>query len=113
MPAISSRLDSARLPAVPGPPPKILELLEVRVVSELATAFATLPLLRHAPRGDGHPVLVFPGLLASDASTRLMRAYLTERGHDVHGWGLGRNLGLVSDLETRMRDRVQDLHARS
>jgi pimeloyl-ACP methyl ester carboxylesterase len=112
MPAISSRLDSARLPAVPGPPPKILELLEVRVVSELATAFATLPLLQQAPRGDGHPVLVFPGLIASDASTRLMRAYLTERGYDVYGWGLGRNVGLVPGLETKMRERVQEVHAR-
>src|SRR3982751_3257805 len=113
MAATPPTLDSARRPAIPGPPPKILELLEVRVVSELATAFATLPLLQQAPRGDGHPVLVFPGLIASDASTRLMRAYLTDRGYEVHGWGLGRNVGLVPDLETKMRARVQDLHARS
>jgi len=109
----STALDGAGLPAIPGPPSKILELLEVRVVSELATAFATLPLLHQAPRGDGHPVLVFPGLIASDASTRLMRAYLTERGYDVHGWRLGRNIGLVPHLEARMRERVHELHARS
>jgi pimeloyl-ACP methyl ester carboxylesterase len=107
------RLDPAGLPAIPGPPPKILELLELRVVSELATAFATLPLLQQAPRGDGHPVLVFPGLIATDASTKLLRAYLTERGYDAHGWGLGRNVGLVPDLESKMRARVEDLHARS
>jgi hypothetical protein len=58
---------------------------------------ATLPLaagwLLSAPRGDGHGVLVLPGLLASDMSTALMRQYLRWLGYDVHGWNLGRNVG--------------------
>ena len=45
------------------------------------------------PRGDGHPVLVLPGLLADDVSTRTLRAVLRRLGYDVHGWGLGRNIG--------------------
>jgi pimeloyl-ACP methyl ester carboxylesterase len=58
---------------------------------------ASLPLaagwLASAPRGDGHGVLVLPGLLASDMSTALMRRYLSWLGYDVHGWQLGRNVG--------------------
>ena len=55
---------------------------------------AAAPMLRaRAPRGDGHPVLVLPGLLAGDASTIVMRRYLRRLGYEVHGWGLGRNIG--------------------
>jgi len=58
---------------------------------------AFLPLaagwLAAAPRGDGHDVLVLPGLLASDSSTALMRRYLGWLGYNVHGWQLGRNIG--------------------
>jgi pimeloyl-ACP methyl ester carboxylesterase len=102
-----------RLPDIPGSPSKLLELLEVRVIAEVATTLAALPLLRLAPRGDGHPVLVLPGLAGSDASTQLLRAFLADRGYDVHGWRLGRNRGLVAALETRMVERVRELHARA
>jgi pimeloyl-ACP methyl ester carboxylesterase len=58
---------------------------------------AALPLaaawLASAPRGDGHGVLVLPGLLASDASTTVLRRYAGWLGYDVHGWQLGRNVG--------------------
>jgi pimeloyl-ACP methyl ester carboxylesterase len=62
-----------------------------------AVEFATLPLARPwlalAPRGDGHGVLVLPGLMADDASTRPLRAYLRRLGYYTRGWRLGRNLG--------------------
>lgn len=50
--------------------------LDGRAPFELAAAFAALPLLAAAPRGDGHPVPVFPGLAASDFSTRPLRRWL-------------------------------------
>lgn len=39
----------------------------------------------HGPRGDGHVVLVLPGLHASDLSTRPLRYYLRTLGYDVRG----------------------------
>jgi len=54
-----------------------------------------LPLLSLAPKGDGHPVLVLPGLVASDTSTRPLRSFLKSRGYAVSGWRQGRNLGLA------------------
>lgn len=58
---------------------------------------ATLPLaslwLAIAPRGDGHGVLVLPGLLAADGSTLALRRFVHWLGYDVHGWELGRNRG--------------------
>ena len=108
--ATAPRLER-QLPDIPGPPSKLLELLELRVLPELATTLASLPLLQLAPRGDRHPVLVLPGLVATDGSTHLLRAFLADRGYAVQGWGLGRNVGLVPGLEAKMMERLRSLHA--
>jgi pimeloyl-ACP methyl ester carboxylesterase len=95
------------------PPSRLLQLLELRAVGVFGSALALWPLLRRAPRGDGHPVLVLPGLLAGDATTQPLRAFLADRGYAVHGWGLGRNLGLKPGLEERMKARLRALHRES
>jgi pimeloyl-ACP methyl ester carboxylesterase len=77
-----------------SPPSKALLMLEGRAVQEFGAFLAGLPLLRLAPRGDGRPVLVLPGLIASDVSTRPLRSFLSRHGYSVSGWGQGRNYGL-------------------
>ena len=67
------------------------------------------PLLERAPRGDGHPVLVLPGLGASDLSTRILRRYLRDLDYHVHAWGLGRNLGPTAATIAGMRRRLAEL----
>ena len=94
-------------------PSRLLQLLELRAPCEFAVGVAALPWLRLAPRGDGHPVLVLPGLVASDVSTKLLRDFLTRRGYDVHGWGLGRNFGPRPGVEEAMLDSIDKLHAQS
>jgi pimeloyl-ACP methyl ester carboxylesterase len=64
-----------------------------RGLARLAVLPLAAPWLAAAPRGDGHGVLVLPGLLASDLSTALLRRFLRRLGYDVHGWELGRNVG--------------------
>ena len=96
-----------------APPSKLLQLLELRAGWELAAGVASLPWLRLAPRGDGHSVLVLPGLVASDASTKLLREFLKGRGYDAHGWGLGRNYGPRDGIEEGMLATIDRLHARS
>lgn len=67
---------------------------EARAGPELAAfAVAAAPLLAASPRGDGHPVLVLPGLGGSDASTAALRWFLARLGYQTYGWGLGRNRG--------------------
>jgi len=90
------------------PPSRTLMLLEGRAIQELGAFVGALPLLTLAPRGDGHPVLVFPGLLASDVSTRPLRAFLRNRGYAVSGWRLGRNLGLRPGLQQAMTDLLEE-----
>jgi len=94
-------------------PSRLLQLLELRAGWELAAGVAALPWLRLAPRGDGHAVLVLPGLVASDASTKLLRDFLTRRGYAVHGWGLGRNYGPRPGVEDAMLALIDRLHAQS
>jgi pimeloyl-ACP methyl ester carboxylesterase len=94
-------------------PSRLLQLLELRASWEFAAGVAALPWLRLAPRGDGHPVLVLPGLVASDVSTKLLRDFLSRRGYDVHGWGLGRNYGPRPGVEEAMLAKIDKLHASS
>ena len=96
-----------------APPSRLLQLLELRASWEFAAGIAALPWLRLAPRGDGHPVLVLPGLVASDASTKLLRDFLARRGYAVHGWGLGRNYGPRPGVEEAMLATIDRLHAQS
>jgi pimeloyl-ACP methyl ester carboxylesterase len=94
------------------PPSRTLLMLEGRAVHELAAFMLLRPWLAAAPRGDGHPVLVFPGLLATDFSTHPLRNFLKAQGYAVHGWKQGRNLGLRAGVEEQMLDRFEELHQR-
>jgi pimeloyl-ACP methyl ester carboxylesterase len=72
-----------------------------------------LPLLSLAPRGDGYPVLVLPGLVASDTSTRPLRSFLNSKGYAVSGWRQGRNLGLRDGVQNAMIDLLQEMNEAS
>jgi pimeloyl-ACP methyl ester carboxylesterase len=80
-----------------------------RAVADYGLYLAARPLVPRLPRGDGHPVLVLPGLLADDVSTRALRAVLSRLGYQVHGWGLGRNIGPTAACVKGMRDQVDHL----
>lgn len=81
------------------------------------TGLAALPLaagwLASAPRGDGHGVLVVPGLLASDMSTGLLRRYLSWLGYEVRGWELGRNVGPTDAVLAELPRALTDLARRT
>lgn len=99
--------------AEPVKPPSLLLLaLEGRAVWELASTYAAWPLLKQGPSGDGHPVMVLPGFIASGTSTRPMRRYLRQRGWRAHCWKLGRNLGLDPSMEEALLERLRQLHRR-
>jgi pimeloyl-ACP methyl ester carboxylesterase len=80
-----------------------------RALGELVWLQAARPLLANAPRGDGHPVLVLPGLAADDRSTVPMRRFLRGLGYRVHGWRLGANVP-SQEMIGRLRERVKRLH---
>ena len=95
------------------PPSKALLMLEGRAIHEFGAFLASLPLLRLAPKGDGRSVLVLPGLVASDLSTRPLRTFLANQGYDVSGWGQGRNYGLRDGVAEGMIDLLREIAQRS
>src|SRR5580765_3039808 len=94
------------------PPSPCLLALESRAIWELQAFFASFPLMQRAPRGDGHPVLVLPGLSAGDSSTRPLRAYLKTLGYRAHGWKQGRNCGPRPGVEEAIDRRLSELAGR-
>lgn len=95
------------------PPARGLLLLEGRALLELAALLPAYPMLRRAPAGDGHAVLVLPGLMASDFSTGALRRFLRDKGYQAHGWKQGRNLGPSDALIAALVERLADVHRRS
>ncbi|MDX1649258.1 MAG: alpha/beta hydrolase, partial [Myxococcota bacterium] len=97
-----------------GPPPLALFAQEqVRAVAEYATSrWRRRILLRTAPRGDGHPVLVLPGFLAPELSTAPLRAFLRALAYDARSWKLGVNRGPSDAVRVGLEARLRHLAER-
>ena len=57
--------------------------------------------------GRGRPVLVIPGFLASDLSTRPLRQGLRQAGFRAHGWKQPRTTGLDGSVFDRIDERIE------
>ena len=75
------------------PPNAFLLMLEGRAFWEMGAMVAAMPWLRRLPKGDGHPVLVFPGMGANDVTTVPLRNFLNKLGYVTQAWGQGFNFG--------------------
>lgn len=93
-------------------PSPLLMALEGRAVLEWASLALAWPLLGRAPGGDGHPVLVLPGLIANDASTWPLRRYLERLGYAAYPWEEGFNLGPRGRLVQRLESRLKQIGRR-
>ena len=96
-------------------PNALLLALEGRAPWEYAALLAATPWLRKLPRGDGHPVLVLPGLGANDFTTAPLRRFLDGLGYVTHPWGQGFNFGPREGVLERCRRDVRrhfNAHAR-
>lgn len=99
------------------PPSAFLALTELpRALAEWGSlSVAAGPLLATAPRGDGHPVLVLPGFMTSDASTAVLRRYLKRLGYEACTWDLGRNLGprAIGREGEKLVAKLREIHERT
>ena len=105
-------------PAKPSPlnashditaPSMALLAMEFRAPWEFASLLPFWPLLQRAPKGDGHAVLVFPGLSASDASTAPLRKYIDSLGYQSFGWNQGFNFGPRAGVLEGAKRQVQNI----
>jgi pimeloyl-ACP methyl ester carboxylesterase len=84
--------------------------LEARAPWEFATLMASLPWLRGvSAQGDGHPVLVLPGLGASDSTTLPLRNFLREQGWTPYAWEQGFNFGPRHGVLDRCRAQLMQI----
>lgn len=95
------RADSA--PALPLLAREALSFAYMRTSAAFAS---TVPL---DVVGNGRPVMVIPGFMASDQTTSRLRRSLQAAGFEAHGWGLGRNKGIRSDIFEKLGRRVEEL----
>ena len=65
--------------------------------SKLGTAGAETP-------GDGHPVVIFPGLGADGHSVATLRQHCRSLGYEAFDWGQGFNTGPRGGLDVWLRD---------
>lgn len=84
---------------------------QVRAGAESAAFLAALPALSVGPRGDGHRVLVLPGLMAGDYTTAGLRHVLRVRGYRPHAWRLGTNIGPTRRIHDGLVRRLAELSA--
>jgi pimeloyl-ACP methyl ester carboxylesterase len=90
-------------------PNALLLALEWRALWEFAALVPAIPLLKTAARGDGHPVLVFPGLAANDVSTLPMRLFLADRGFRAYPWNFGFNTGPKTGVLQGCVEHIREL----
>jgi len=85
-------------------------MVEGRSIVEVNWFYSLRLLMKRLPKGDGHPVITFPGFFASDRSMRPMRGLLKDLGYKTHGWGLGRNLVFNDEREKDMHDLLKRVY---
>lgn len=91
-----------------GPPPAVLLALEpLRAISDYLAGLA--PPSEPLPRGDGHPVLVFPGLGVSGCVTEDLRQRLQTLDYEVHDWEQGVNQWPEHDFDEFLRSLGEQL----
>lgn len=93
-----------------GRPAALHSALELRALLEVAVLPGTLPILMAAPRGDGHPVLLLPGFMGSEASLIGLEVFLRNRGYAAETWGLGRNVGFHARHATALEQKIRHMH---
>lgn len=89
-------------------PSLALLAMEMRAFWEFGAVVPAWPALQKAPRGDGHSVIVLPGLAASDTSTVPMRRYLQVLGYEVSGWQQGSNFGPRAGVLNSIRRLIEE-----
>lgn len=83
-----------------------------RAIFELGFTLPLANLISWQKSGDGHPVMVLPGFMASSRSTKVLRNFIEKLGYEVHDWGLGRNVGKI-DFMVLLLERIDEIYQKT
>ena len=92
-------------PSLGAPAWRLLGIEPVRAIME----YARMQLMNKAalPRGDGHPVVIFPGLAADHRSIGPLKDFCEQLGYVAYDWGRGFNIGPHGDLDAWLDELAQ------
>ncbi len=91
---------------------RTLPLFQIDIVRSLCESGAYIgayPFLSRAPKGDGHAVMVIPGLGVNDLTTKMLRLFLQRCGYKVFGWELGINTRYDENVSLELEQRLSNL----
>lgn len=93
----------------PSPPLRLLAIEPLRALIE----YAGMQMMHAAdlPPGDGHPVVIFPGLATDHRATRPLAAFCERLGYTTYDWGRGLNTGPHGDLDLWIDDLTRHVQA--
>lgn len=80
-----------------------------RAMAELGISLPFRSLYASKQEGDGHPVIILPGFMASGRSTAPLRNFLNKQGYNAYDWGLGRNYGKL-EYQDQILKLIDDLY---
>jgi pimeloyl-ACP methyl ester carboxylesterase len=100
------------MPAQALAPSPSLRLLAVEPLRALIE-FAGMQLMDSAdlPQGDGHPVVIFPGLATDFRATRPLATFCERLGYATYDWGRGLNTGPQGRLDAWIDDLTRHVEA--
>lgn len=100
-------------PSDSAAPPLSLLFAERKVLGDWARGIQQNAAIASRYDGNGHPVMVLPGFMVDDNRMALLKATLGKAGYRAHGWGQGRNLGVMPDMLERLDARMDDIERQS
>ena len=81
-----------------------------RAVAEWGLFRVAKAVKRREIQGNGEPVVVIPGFMTTDRSTRVLRGFLDDLGYTSYPWDQGRNFG-SPEYVFKMIDRIKAIYA--
>ena len=83
----------------------------VRTLADYIEYFVTKKsILKNSPKGNGEPIIVIPGFMSDDGSSKYLRRWLNTMGYRSEGWGLGKNKGFDDDTCNKLISRIEKAH---
>lgn len=83
-----------------------------RALYELRNVLPWIKKYKVSQKGDKHTVMVIPGFMASDVSTKPLRRFLDKLGYQTCGWELGTNLADLKELNI-VSEKIDQLYKKN
>ncbi len=81
-----------------------------RAILERISAIRFFKNYHQLKKGDGHPIYLIPGFLASETSFNPLKVLLNRLGYIALHWGFGRNMGKLDTLDL-LSEKIETLYA--